>query len=90
MLRPGMAVLVHGPLDFVIGIIEEMSGAYLKIAPGCVTTRDIANQTELVATCKPSGTHYCVCPEGHIVPLMHATGFTLLERFDTADWPKEE
>ncbi|MFO0880724.1 MAG: hypothetical protein U0840_25610 [Gemmataceae bacterium] len=90
MLKPGMAMLVHGPLDFVVGVIEEVSGAYLKMSAGCVTTRNIANQTQLVATCKPCNSDYVVCPNGHIVPLMQATGFTLLDHYDPADWPKQE
>ena len=90
MLKAGMAVLIHGPLDFAAGVIEAVSSTHIKLAPGCVTMRDIVEHARLVATGKPCGMQYYPCPEGHIYPQIHATGFTLLPQFDPADWPMLE
>jgi hypothetical protein len=86
-MKPGDAVVLDGPLDFVIGIIESVDGAFVRMAPGCVTSRNIDDQTKLVATGRPTNRDYCVKPRGRLVPMLAITGIDYLPGFDPKDWP---
>jgi hypothetical protein len=86
-MRAGEPVYVDGPLDITIGIVESIDGAWLRLAPGAVTTREVVDETKLVATGLPSGTTYCVHPRGRLVALLAVTGYSPLPKFDPKDWP---
>jgi hypothetical protein len=86
-MKPGDAVYVQTPLDFTVGIIEDCDGAFLRMLPGCVTSREVTNETQLVATGKPGTTLYKVCPRGRLVPMAAIGGVDYLPSFDPADWP---
>jgi hypothetical protein len=89
-MRPGDAVYIDGPLDITIGIVEAVDGCWVRMAPGCVTSRDVSDETELLATGKPpSGTTYAVHPRGRLVAMLAIIGVSPLPQFDTADWPPQ-
>lgn len=87
IMRPGESIFIIGPLDFAIGIVDCVDGSYIRLLPGCVTFRDIPNQTELLKTGKPSGVEYTVHPAGHNVAIMSVTGYSPIPEFKTKDWP---
>ena len=87
-MRPGEAVYIDGPLDITIGVVEAVDGGWVRLAPGCVTSRDVSDETALVATGKPpAGTTYAVHPRGRVVALLSVTGYSPLPGFDPRDWP---
>lgn len=87
-MRPGEPVYIDGPLDITIGVVESIDGGWVRMAPGCVTSRDVSDETTLVATGKPPpGTTYAVHPRGRVVALLSVTGYSLLPGFDPLDWP---
>lgn len=88
-MRPGQPVYIDGPLDITIGVVESVDGAWVVMRPGCVTTRDVADETLLVATGEPSGTNYCVHPHGRVVAQLAITGYSPLPKFDPKDWPAQ-
>jgi hypothetical protein len=87
-MKPGMPVYVDGPLDITIGVVEAVDDVWVRMAPGAVTSRDVSDETALVATGRPpQGTTYAVHPLGRYVARLAITGYSLLPGYDPEDWP---
>jgi hypothetical protein len=86
-MKPGEPVLIVGPLDFAVGVVDCIDGAYIRLLPGCVTIRGLDDQSDLLATGKPGRSEYAVHPRGHNVAVASVTGYSLLPSFDPKDWP---